>query len=86
MWAGGREKNKGTEGGVAPQGEAPGCEQASEPFPFLLPLLQSYQNRQAHVAGAAGGQQEDEDSSDSEAADSPSSDERRIIETPPHRY
>ncbi|EPY89777.1 calsyntenin-3 isoform 1 [Camelus ferus] len=30
--------------------------------------------------------EEDEDSSDSEAADSPSSDERRIIETPPHRY
>lgn len=50
------------------------------------PLLQSYQNRQACVVGAAGGQLEDEDSSDSEAADSPSSDERRIIETPPHRY
>lgn len=49
-------------------------------------LLQSYQNRQACVAGAANGQLEDEDSSDSEAADSPSSDERRIIETPPHRY
>lgn len=38
------------------------------------------------MAGAAGSHQEDEDSSDSEAADSPSSDERRIIETPPHRY
>lgn len=47
---------------------------------------QSYQGRQASMAGAAGSQQEDEDSSDSEAADSPSSDERRIIETPPHRY
>lgn len=48
--------------------------------------LQSYQNQQAGVAGVAGGQQEEEDSSDSEAADSPSSDERRIIESPPHRY
>ena len=52
----------------------------------LATLLQSYQSRQVCVAGAAGGQQDDEDSSDSEAADSPSSDERRIIETPPHRY
>lgn len=60
--------------------------QATEPLSFPLCLLQSYQNRQACVAGAAGGQQEDEDSSDSEAADSPSGDERRIIETPPHRY
>lgn len=56
------------------------------PPPLFSCLLQSYQNRQACVAGAAGGQQEDEDSSDSEAADSPSSDERRIIESPPHRY
>lgn len=48
--------------------------------------VQSYQNQQAGVAGVAGGQQEEEDSSDSEAADSPSSDERRIIESPPHRY
>lgn len=48
--------------------------------------MQSYQKRQACVAGAPGGQQEDEDSSDSEVADSPSSDERRIIESPPHRY
>uniref|UniRef100_A0A8C4MCK7 Calsyntenin 3 n=1 Tax=Equus asinus TaxID=9793 RepID=A0A8C4MCK7_EQUAS len=53
---------------------------------IIVNPMESYQNRQAHVAGAAGGQQEDEDSSDSEAADSPSSDERRIIETPPHRY
>ena len=52
----------------------------------LATLLQSYQSRQVCLAGAAGGQQDDEDSSDSEAADSPSSDERRIIETPPHRY
>lgn len=48
--------------------------------------LQSYQNQQASVAGVAGGQQEEEDSSDSEAADFPSSDERRIVESPPHRY
>ncbi|XP_053412141.1 calsyntenin-3 isoform X1 [Nycticebus coucang] len=53
---------------------------------IIVNPMESYQNRQASVAGAAGGQQEDEDSSDSEAADSPSSDERRIIETPPHRY
>uniref|UniRef100_A0A2K6U517 Calsyntenin-3 n=1 Tax=Saimiri boliviensis boliviensis TaxID=39432 RepID=A0A2K6U517_SAIBB len=53
---------------------------------IIVNPMESYQNRQARVAGAAGGQQEDEDSSDSEAADSPSSDERRIIETPPHRY
>ncbi|KAK1341432.1 hypothetical protein QTO34_017838 [Cnephaeus nilssonii] len=53
---------------------------------IIVNPMESYQNRQACVAGAAGGQQEDEDSSDSEAADSPSSDERRIIETPPHRY
>lgn len=57
------------------------------PSPSLCPcLVQSYQNRQACVVGAAGGPQEDEDSSDSEAADSPSSDERHIIENPPHRY
>nr|XP_004668710.1 calsyntenin-3 isoform X2 [Jaculus jaculus] len=53
---------------------------------IIVNPMESYQNRQACVAGAAGGQQEDEDSSDSEAADSPSSDERRIIESPPHRY
>uniref|UniRef100_A0A8I3X8E1 Calsyntenin-3 n=1 Tax=Callithrix jacchus TaxID=9483 RepID=A0A8I3X8E1_CALJA len=53
---------------------------------IIVNPMESYQNRQACVVGAAGGQQEDEDSSDSEAADSPSSDERRIIETPPHRY
>ncbi|GAB5573499.1 calsyntenin-1 isoform X2 [Prionailurus iriomotensis] len=53
---------------------------------IIVNPMESYQNRQASVAGAAGGQQEDEDSSDSEAADSPSSNERRIIETPPHRY
>ncbi|XP_059259631.1 calsyntenin-3 [Mustela nigripes] len=53
---------------------------------IIVNPMESYQNRQACVAGAAGGQQEDEDSSDSEAADSPSSNERRIIETPPHRY
>nr|KAF6367965.1 calsyntenin 3 [Myotis myotis] len=53
---------------------------------IIVNPMESYQNRQTCVAGAAGGQQEDEDSSDSEAADSPSSDERRIIETPPHRY
>ncbi|XP_004643569.1 calsyntenin-3 isoform X1 [Octodon degus] len=53
---------------------------------IIVNPMESYQNRQACVAGVAGGQQEDEDSSDSEAADSPSSDERRIIESPPHRY
>ncbi|XP_062050657.1 calsyntenin-3 isoform X2 [Lepus europaeus] len=54
---------------------------------IIVNPMESYQSRQAGVAGAAGGgQQEDEDSSDSEAADSPSSDERRIIESPPHRY
>uniref|UniRef100_A0A8C2VSV0 Calsyntenin-3 n=1 Tax=Chinchilla lanigera TaxID=34839 RepID=A0A8C2VSV0_CHILA len=53
---------------------------------IIVNPMESYQNRQVCVAGAAGGQQEDEDSSDSEAADSPSSDERRIIESPPHRY
>ncbi|XP_012616107.1 calsyntenin-3 [Microcebus murinus] len=53
---------------------------------IIVNPMESYQSRQASMAGAAGGQQEDEDSSDSEAADSPSSDERRIIETPPHRY
>ncbi|KAM6162851.1 calsyntenin-3 [Erethizon dorsatum] len=53
---------------------------------IIVNPMESYQNRQACVAGAAGGQQEDEDSSDSEAADSPSSDERRIIENPAHRY
>jgi len=53
---------------------------------IIVNPMESYQNRQACVAGAAGGPQEDEDSSDSEAADSPSSNERRIIETPPHRY
>ncbi|CAD7670463.1 unnamed protein product [Nyctereutes procyonoides] len=53
---------------------------------IIVNPMESYQNRQACVAGAASGQQEDEDSSDSEAADSPSSNERRIIETPPHRY
>ncbi|XP_011838450.1 PREDICTED: calsyntenin-3 [Mandrillus leucophaeus] len=53
---------------------------------IIVNPMESYQNRQACVAGAAGGQQEGEDSSDSEVADSPSSDERRIIETPPHRY
>ncbi|KAF6118045.1 calsyntenin 3 [Phyllostomus discolor] len=53
---------------------------------IIVNPMESYQNRQACVAGPAGGPQEDEDSSDSEAADSPSSDERRIIETPPHRY
>lgn len=68
------------------KGEALGCARLLSPSPLHSCLLQSYQNRQACVAGPAGGQQEDEDSSDSEAADSPSSDERRIIETPPHRY
>lgn len=53
---------------------------------IIVNPMESYQNQQAGVAGVAGGQQEDEDSSDSEAADSPSSDERRIIESPPHRY
>ncbi|XP_020013819.1 calsyntenin-3 isoform X2 [Castor canadensis] len=53
---------------------------------IIVNPMESYQNQQACVAGAAGSQQEDEDSSDSEAADSPSSDERRIIENPPHRY
>uniref|UniRef100_A0A4W2I3Z4 Calsyntenin-3 n=1 Tax=Bos indicus x Bos taurus TaxID=30522 RepID=A0A4W2I3Z4_BOBOX len=53
---------------------------------IIVNPMESYQSRQVCVAGAAGGQQDDEDSSDSEAADSPSSDERRIIETPPHRY
>uniref|UniRef100_A0A673TV94 Calsyntenin 3 n=1 Tax=Suricata suricatta TaxID=37032 RepID=A0A673TV94_SURSU len=53
---------------------------------IIVNPMESYQNQQACVAGGAGGQQEDEDSSDSEAADSPSSNERRIIETPPHRY
>ena len=71
---------------MAPKGEALGCVQTIEPCALCSCLIQSYQNRQACVAGAAGGQQEDEDSSDSEAADSPSSNERRIIETPPHRY
>ncbi|XP_054997383.1 LOW QUALITY PROTEIN: calsyntenin-3 [Sorex araneus] len=52
---------------------------------IIVNPMESYQGRQA-CARAAGPQQEDEDSSDSEAADSPSSDERRIIETPPHRY
>lgn len=65
-------------------GGPPPASGTSAEAPTHLP--QSYQSRQACVAGAAGGQQEDEDSSDSEAADSPSSDERRIIETPPHRY
>ncbi|XP_051011278.1 calsyntenin-3 [Acomys russatus] len=53
---------------------------------IIVNPMESYQNQQAGVAGVAGGQQEDEDSSDSEVADSPSSDERRIIESPPHRY
>lgn len=53
---------------------------------IIVNPMESYQSRQVCVAGAAGGQPDDEDSSDSEAADSPSSDERRIIETPPHRY
>ncbi|XP_021492667.1 calsyntenin-3 [Meriones unguiculatus] len=53
---------------------------------IIVNPMESYQNQQACVAGVAGGQPEDEDSSDSEAADSPSSDERRIIESPPHRY
>ncbi|XP_055465375.1 calsyntenin-3 [Psammomys obesus] len=53
---------------------------------IIVNPMESYQNQQACVAGAAGGQPEDEDSSDSEAADSPSSDERRIIESSPHRY
>lgn len=53
---------------------------------IIVNPMESYQNRQACVAGAAGGPQEDEDSSDSEAADSPSGDERHIIENPPHRY
>ncbi|KAL1790544.1 calsyntenin-3 [Sigmodon hispidus] len=53
---------------------------------IIVNPMESYQNQQAGVAGVAGGQQEEEDSSDSEAADSPSSDERRIIENPPHRY
>ncbi|XP_007535913.1 calsyntenin-3 isoform X1 [Erinaceus europaeus] len=53
---------------------------------IIVNPMESYQSRQTCVAGAPGVQQEDEDSSDSEAADSPSSDERRIIETPPHRY
>ncbi|CAO2606535.1 Clstn3, partial [Lemmus lemmus] len=53
---------------------------------IIVNPMESYQNQQASVAGVAGGQQEEEDSSDSEAADSPSSDERRIIESPPHRY
>ncbi|XP_056655158.1 LOW QUALITY PROTEIN: calsyntenin-3 [Monodelphis domestica] len=53
---------------------------------IIVNPMESYQSRQACVAGAAGGQQEDEDSSDSEAADSPSHEERRIIESAPHRY
>ncbi|KAM8980557.1 calsyntenin-3 isoform 2-T5 [Sarcophilus harrisii] len=53
---------------------------------IIVNPMESYQNRQACVAGAAGGQQEDEDSSDSEAADSPTNDERCIIESAPHRY
>ncbi|XP_074125201.1 LOW QUALITY PROTEIN: calsyntenin-3 [Sminthopsis crassicaudata] len=53
---------------------------------IIVNPMESYQNRQACVAGAAGGQQEDEDSSDSEAADSPTNEERRIIESAPHRY
>ncbi|NP_599203.1 calsyntenin-3 precursor [Rattus norvegicus] len=53
---------------------------------IIVNPMESYQNQQTGVAGVAGGQQEEEDSSDSEAADSPSSDERRIIESPPHRY
>ena len=65
-------------------GALPAC---GLPLSSASPCLpQSYQSRQASMAGAAGSQQEDEDSSDSEAADSPSSDERRIIETPTHRY
>lgn len=63
-----------------------GCGQGSDAQPLGPAPMQSYQKRQACVAGAPGGQQEDEDSSDSEVADSPSSDERRIIESPPHRY
>ena len=65
-------------------GRTPSRKTPNEHPPSTLP--QSYQSRQVCVAGAAGGQPDDEDSSDSEAADSPSSDERRIIETPPHRY
>ncbi|XP_031239200.1 calsyntenin-3 [Mastomys coucha] len=53
---------------------------------IIVNPMESYQNQQTCVAGVAGGQQEEEDSSDSEAADTPSSDERRIIESPPHRY
>lgn len=53
---------------------------------IIVNPMESYQSRQARVAGPVGGQQEDEDSSDSEAADSLSSNERRIIEGPPHRY
>ncbi|XP_075409239.1 calsyntenin-3 [Tenrec ecaudatus] len=53
---------------------------------IIVNPMESYQSRQVCVTGAAAGQREEEDSSDSEAADSPSSDERRIIETPPHRY
>ncbi|ERE66563.1 calsyntenin-3 [Cricetulus griseus] len=53
---------------------------------IIVNPMESYQNQQASVAGVAGGQQEEEDSSDSEAADFPSSDERRIVESPPHRY
>ncbi|XP_021103680.1 calsyntenin-3 isoform X2 [Heterocephalus glaber] len=53
---------------------------------IIVNPMESYQSRQACVVGAAGSQQEDEDSSDSEAANSPSSDERRIIESPAQRY
>lgn len=77
---------KGPEGTWSPQERLWGVCRPLSPVLSALCLIQSYQNRQACVAGAAGGPQEDEDSSDSEAADSPSSNERRIIETPPHRY
>lgn len=73
-------------GTVAPKERFWGVCRPLSPSPLCCRFLQSYQNQQASVAGAPSGQQEDEDSSDSEAADSPSSDERRIIETPPHRY
>ncbi|XP_069890030.1 calsyntenin-3-like [Dipodomys merriami] len=52
---------------------------------IIVNPMESYQNPQAGAAGGPAGQEED-DSSDSEAADSPAGDERRIIETPPHRY
>ncbi|XP_028910099.1 LOW QUALITY PROTEIN: calsyntenin-3 [Ornithorhynchus anatinus] len=51
---------------------------------IIVNPMESYQSRQA--AGGPGPQEEDPDSSDSEGADSPSSDERRSVETPTRRY